>query len=70
MAKPDWWPTWLPERCGNGHELGPGKVSLSWVSCRCAEAALGGHHLTYCRVDGCGWHMWPPEHIGPEPSPR
>lgn len=69
MAKPDWWPTWLPDRCGNGHELGPGLVSLSWVQCDCAGGQ--GHQVHYCRAQGCHWHMYPPEHVGPpEPGAR
>lgn len=43
--------SWIPATCGNGHELGRGRVSLSWVSCDCGSG--GGHHVAYCRVNGC-----------------
>ena len=53
MAKlPDWWPKWIPERCDNGHPLGPGKINQSWVQCSCAGAEFGGHHVQLCRVNG------------------
>jgi hypothetical protein len=43
---------WLPPTCESGHELGPGRVSLSWVSCICQPGSIG-HHVGYCRRDGC-----------------
>lgn len=46
--------SWIPGTCANGHELGPGKLSLSWVWCTCKQPASNGHHVAYCRVDGCG----------------
>lgn len=45
---------YLPERCPNGHELGPGKVSTSFVPCDCDAVTDGrGHHIVHCRVIGC-----------------
>ena len=67
--KPDWWETWLPDKCANGHDLKPGTVSLSWVQCDCAGGGQG-HQVRYCREQGCHWHMYPPEHVGPEPGAR
>jgi hypothetical protein len=39
--RPDWW--CYPERCQNGHEWGPGLITVSWVLCDCppAQAARG-----------------------------
>jgi len=49
----------LPERCGNGHEWGPGLVLVSWQQCHCAGAqmlhpdrAIWGHFTVACREPG------------------
>lgn len=65
MARPDWWPDWLPETCAEGHRYDDG-VSLSWESCpNCPAAPNGGHHVWYCRVDSCRAEpARPPGHIG------
>lgn len=56
------WPAWfvrehpnMPERDDSGHELGPGLVSASFVSCKPCPATLDGrgHHIAFCRVNGC-----------------
>lgn len=44
--------SWIPPVDRAGHELGPGKVSLSWVVCTCRPRS-DGHHVAYCRVIGC-----------------
>jgi len=52
---------WIPATCPNGHELGPGRLSLSWVSCDCPRAQLSrGHHVVYCRTLGCHARTLPP----------
>lgn len=63
MVRPDWWPAWLPDRCSKGHELAPGLVSLTWVSCDCPGAENDGHQTYRCRQ--CRAAFWPPEHTGP-----
>jgi hypothetical protein len=42
VRRPEWW--CYPERCGNGHEWGPGLITVSWHLCDCpaAVAASGG----------------------------
>jgi hypothetical protein len=64
---PVWWP--YPERCGNGHEWGPGLVLVSWQQCHCAGAqmlhpdrAIWGHFTVACREPGCRsvWYDPPP----------
>jgi len=45
---------WIPEHDQAGHQLGPGLVSFSFSSCSCPAATDGrGHHVAYCRVNGC-----------------
>ena len=34
-----------PERCPNGHQLGPNKVIVGWQPCQCVEGRAG--HRTY-----------------------
>lgn len=60
--------TWIPAACPNGHELGPGRLSLSWVWCDCQRARAGanGHHNVYCRIDGCHEGTAPPGCTGPK----
>jgi len=36
VRRPAWWS--YPEQCANGHELGPGRVLVSWERCHCAPA--------------------------------
>ena len=52
--------SWIPATCPNGHELGAGKTSLSWVFCTCRQPAAAGHHIAYCRVNGCHVPTLPP----------
>jgi hypothetical protein len=33
---PGWW--CYPERCQNGHEWGPGLITVAWVLCDCPPA--------------------------------
>lgn len=56
------WPEWfrreypgLPETDSAGHQFGPGLISNSMVSCKpCPNTTDGrGHHVVFCRVDGC-----------------
>jgi hypothetical protein len=61
-------PAWLPSTCENGHPLGPALVSLSFKSCPGCPATTDGrgHHVYYCRVNGCrSAPAYPPEHVGP-----
>ena len=58
VRRPDWW--CYPERCQNGHEWGPGLITVSWVLCDCpaAQAASGGgaarHMAVFCNAaPGC-----------------
>lgn len=69
---PDWWPTWLPEACPDGHVLGPGRVSRSWVGCECPGASGGGHEVIYCATDKtfCRHHWIDPRHEGDLPEQR
>ncbi len=56
-----------PKMCANGHELGPGKLVLSFVMCPdCPATEDGrGHHVIYCRVNGCRAEpAYPPGHVG------
>jgi hypothetical protein len=36
VQRPDWW--CYPEACQNGHEWGPGLITVSWVLCDCPAA--------------------------------
>jgi hypothetical protein len=36
VRRPDWW--CYPQRCQNGHEWGPGLITVSWVLCDCPPA--------------------------------
>lgn len=45
--------SWIPATDRAGHQLGPGRVSLSWVSCDC-QPGNKGHHVARCRINGCG----------------
>src|SRR5213592_2256835 len=58
VRRPAWW--CYPERCQNGHEWGPGLITVSWVLCDCpaARAASGGgaagHMAVFCNAaPGC-----------------
>ncbi len=62
MVAKRFWPEWfvkewpeMPERCAQGHELGPGRVSVSFVSCKPCPATTDGrgHHIAFCGVIGC-----------------
>lgn len=57
VQRPDWW--CYPERCSNGHEWAPGRVSVSYTHCYCppVRAAYGeegdmGHLTVACQVPG------------------
>lgn len=62
--RPDWWPRWVPIRCGRGHLWLPGTVTGSYVHCPdcpvAAEADGRGHYVWICAADGCHWEV-PPE---------
>ena len=58
LVRPDWW--CYPERCANGHEWGPGLITVSWSLCDCAPAVAAsgggapGHMAVYCAASpGC-----------------
>lgn len=46
-----------PASCGNGHELGPWRVTLHWCWCTCPAAVGGGHHQYRCNT--CGHRQTP-----------
>ena len=49
-----------PDRCPNGHPLGPRQVTVGWIPCRCAEHLSGtaGHRSWSCNE--CGAELsWP-----------
>ena len=54
VRRPAWW--CYPERCQNGHEWGPGLITVCWVLCDCpaAQAASGGgaagHMAVFCNA--------------------
>lgn len=67
LKRPGWFPDWLPVRCGNGHPLLPGRVSISRVGAPDCPVTTDdrGHDLWVCATDGCGWRMAPPGCTGP-----
>jgi hypothetical protein len=47
---------WIPATDAAGHELGPGKISLSFDPCRTGCPAITdgrGHNIAFCRISGC-----------------
>jgi hypothetical protein len=49
-----------PERCSNGHPLGPNKVTVGYTPCDCGKDGTGGHNTWRCLTcddeivgDGC-----------------
>ena len=55
VQRPNWW--CYPERCANGHEWGPGLITVSWMPCDCPPAAAArehgpGHMVVYCHGAG------------------
>jgi len=68
VRRPGWW--CYPQRCSNGHEWGPGLITVSWVPCDCppAVAARGGyfgaaHLAVYCDAEpGCQSVWYRPRH--------
>jgi hypothetical protein len=60
--------SWIPAACPGGHELGPGRLSLSRVMCRCPAGREGDgytHAVVYCRINGCHRPTYPPGCPGP-----
>jgi hypothetical protein len=57
VRRPDWW--CYPERCQNGHDSGPGRITVSWVLCDCPPAqdragGPAGHMAVFCNAaPGC-----------------
>jgi hypothetical protein len=66
VQRPNWW--CYPERCANGHEWGPGLITVSWMPCECGPAAAArehgpGHVVVYCEaVKGCRSAWYQPPH--------
>jgi hypothetical protein len=50
-----------PERCPNGHPLGPGTVTKGWLPCLCVEGHAGHQHLVLLDV--------PRDHVGAATRP-
>lgn len=69
----DWWEG---RTCGNGHPLGrvgaTATVSLSYITCPGCPANTDdrGHHVAYCRTDGCMKPAYPDGHEGAVPPQR
>jgi hypothetical protein len=42
VRRPEWW--FYPERCANGHEWGPGLITVSWMPCDCPPALAAREH--------------------------
>lgn len=57
---PDWWP--YPDRCGNGHPWGPGRVVVVWRKCPCVDEPGSGHTIVRCRVEDCSSVWYRPRH--------
>src|SRR6185437_777443 len=66
VQRPNWW--CYPERCANGHEWGPGLITLSWMPCDCSPALAArehgpGHLVVYCEAaPGCRSAWYQPRH--------
>ena len=66
VQRPNWW--CYPERCANGHEWGPGLITVSWMPCECGPAAAArehgpGHVVVYCEAaKGCRSAWYQPRH--------
>jgi hypothetical protein len=45
----------MPDRDDAGHNLGPGLIGRSFVQCKPCPATIDGrgHHVAFCRVNGC-----------------
>lgn len=39
-----------PERCGNGHPLGPNQVIAGYTPCDCGKGRTRGHSTWRCRT--------------------
>jgi hypothetical protein len=70
VRRPDWW--CYPERRQNGHEWGPGLITVFWVLCDCGPARAAweraggpaGHMAVFCNAaPGCrpAWYRPRPE---------
>jgi hypothetical protein len=65
-AHPSWW--CYPERCANGHEWGPGLITVSWMPCDCGPAQAArehgpGHVVVYCEASpSCRSAWYQPRH--------
>ena len=70
VRRPGWW--CYPERCSNGHEWGPGLITVSWSLCDCPPALAeqeragggpAGHLAVYCAAaKGCRSVWFRPHH--------
>jgi hypothetical protein len=52
-----------PERCPNGHPLGPGRVLIGWLPCQCSWArefgtVAGGVSMGLSSREGLGCSLW------------
>ena len=69
MRRPVWW--CYPDRCANGHEWGPGLVTVGWTPCTCVPAeaeaqrspGAAGHLAVHCNAaPGCRSVWYDPPH--------
>ena len=69
VRRPDWW--CYPERRQNGHEWGPGLITVFWVLCDCGPARAAweraggpaGHMAVFCNAaPGCRSVWYRPRH--------
>ena len=52
-----------PARCGNGHELGPGRMIVGSVPCDCPPAVVANFRRhTWAKCNTCGHVTYDPEH--------
>jgi hypothetical protein len=59
------WAERRPSHCPAGHRLGPGRVLIGWLGCRCPYPALGHRTWLCCYIVNdrkCGLMVYHPAH--------
>lgn len=51
----------VPERCEQGHPLGPGTVLVGWFPCSDCDTPFLGHRTYTCQV--CNSVLYRPPHL-------